>query len=289
MTTKTWHWQISNAAWKQVLSNHPDWYLQSSLWGFTGSTGLLLDQHINSMSFLNFRSGQACSSFTPQIWRRTLSRSLGRWLYSLQIHASLTEGHNTKAHDGHHSCNLSACATNAAKTPITLYILSQLDYCGNTQFSPESSKLCHKTHSHGIPSQLYTPPVKTVLASPYRMHQVQSCMHVLCCMNGSGPSYLSTCPHSIPYPSLLFWYSHTQDQIIQMQDAWLLFFFLLWILHLELTPPWVSTAHFFNSQNKVKNLLFTILLSLLKPVSSFLSSVCVCVLVCVFVCTLEMF
>ena len=67
--------------------------------------------------------------YTPQIWRRTLSRSLGRWLYSLQIHVSLTEGHDTKAHDGHHSCNLSACATNAAKTPITLYILSQLDYC----------------------------------------------------------------------------------------------------------------------------------------------------------------
>ena len=109
-------------------------------------------------------------------------------------------------------------------------------YNGSAQFcystSPESSM-----HPAIV---LYTPPAKIALVSHYRMHQVQSCMHVLPCnnfINGSGPSYIAALLHVY---TLSFMFHFSSDSCIlniqQCKCIWLsLLFFLLRTLRLELT------------------------------------------------------
>ena len=56
---------------------------------------------------------------------------------------------------------------------------------------------------------LNTPPAKIALVSHYRMHQVQSCMHVLPhydFINGPGPSYIAELLHVYTL-SLMFHFS----------------------------------------------------------------------------------
>ena len=133
----------------------------------------------------------------------------------------------------------------AIKTLVTSYILSWPDCCNcllmgelNSVIQP-LQKVQNFVATHGtLSSPLYPSPAKAALASHFRVHKIQSCMHVLPCYKWFWsylPLWTPTYLHSILHALLSFRLPHAQNPTIQTQDSWLSHFLLLWTPHLEFT------------------------------------------------------
>ena len=131
-----------------------------------------------------------------------------------------------------------------AKTLVTSFILSRLDYCNcllmgtpNSVIQPLqkiqnfAAKLmllapCHH-HSTPLLEKLHWLPISECIK--YKV----TCM-CFSAINGSGPAYLWTaaCLHSVSYTMLFFWHPHAGNPTTQTLPHLL----LLWTPHLEFTP-----------------------------------------------------
>ena len=138
----------------------------------------------------------------------------------------------------------------AAKTLVTSYILSRLDYCNcllmgtpNSVIQPLQKiqnfaarlVLLASRHHHATPllEKLHWLPIsERIKYKVAYMRFSASYKWFWSCL----PLWTAACLHSISYTTLFFWHPHAGNPTIQTQDSWLPHFLLLWTPHLEFTP-----------------------------------------------------
>ena len=132
-----------------------------------------------------------------------------------------------------------------AKTLVTSYILSRLDYCNCLLMGTPNSVIQPLQKIQNFAARL-------VLLAPHHHHStplleklhwlsisLKSRLYVSQCYKWFWSClslWTAACLHSISYTTLFFWHPHAGNPTIQTQDSWLPHLLLLWTPHLEFTP-----------------------------------------------------
>ena len=141
----------------------------------------------------------------------------------------------------------------AAKTLVTSYIISRLDYCNCLLMVTNNSVIqpLQKIQNFAARLVLLAGAKRTSLAAKFCHHHStplleklhwlrisERCLYVFQCYKWFWSCLLlwtAACLHSVPYTTFS-WHPHTGNPTIQTQDSWLSHLLLLWTPHLEFTP-----------------------------------------------------